>query len=407
MGDGMVREVLAFRQKKVTVGLADSRVVSVRSNDELETVVRMYSDGLVGLASAVGPHDRDALERQARAALVHGVPFAPGPVRDRQLTHAHPGDTHDAASLVRATTELLDVLRGRYPDFVFSHQVTWSSDHLSLTNDVGLDLQWSRATTYVVLLVKQKGSPNILDTLLVVDGPSFDGDAAIAQADAFLPAFRAGLAPMPAGRKRVVFEGLGPLQGRLQSDLTARSLSTGASVFAGREVSLHPDFRLLDSRDASRVRTCPFDLFGTVRQTPELVLLGPDGVQGVADRREAEVLGVPDTGNGWGKVHELPRPVVGELRIPGTGGLSPLLDDESILVCLAMGADCSDAGDYALPVQLAYTLDAEGRPVQRLPPITLTGNLFDVFGDDWVGATETKARPGIQESHVVTHMTVA
>lgn len=403
----MIREVLTYRQQKVAVGVADSRVTSVRSSDELETVVRMYADGRVGLASAVGPHDRDALERKAVAALQHGVPFAPGPVESTTLAYDHPGETHDAASLVAETTALLDALRADYSDFVFSNKVNWSSEELTLTNDAGLDVRWTRSTTYVVLLVKQKGSPGILDTLIVVDGPSFDAEAALAQARTYLPAFREPLATAPTGRVRVAFEGLGPLSGRLGSDLTARSIATGASVFSGAERAFHPDFRLFDTRDAQRVRTCPFDLYGTVRDEPALALLGPHGARGVADRRDAEALGVPDTGNAWGKVHELPRTQLGELRVPGTGALAPLVDDETVLVCLAMGADCSDTGDYALPVQLAYRLDSEGRPTERLPQLTLTGNLFDLFGEGWVGGTATPARPGVQEQNVVTHMTVA
>jgi PmbA protein len=402
----MIRERLTRRTRKVTVGVAGSRVVSVRSNDELDTVVRMYADGRVGLASAVGPHDRDGLERQAASALAHGVPFAPGPVRERVYAFDHPGEVYDAATLVRATRELLDVLRGHYPDFVFSHEVSWSADELAIRNDVGLDLRWSCSTTQVVIVVKQKGSPNILDTLLVVDGPSFDMEAAVAQAGTFLPAFRAGTAPAPTGRVRVVFEGVGPLAGRLQSDLTARSMASGASVFRS-DTSVNEAFRLLDCRDPTQMRVCPFDLYGTLREEPELTLLGPDGACGVADRRDADTLGVPDTGSAGGKLHELPRSAVGALRIPGTGALAPLVDDGAVLVCMAMGADCSDAGDYALPVQLAYLLDAEGRPTLRLPQLTLTGNVFELFGSDWVGATETRARPGVQEHHVVTHMTVA
>jgi hypothetical protein len=56
---------------------------------------------------------------------------------------------------------------------------------------------------------------------------------------------------------------------------------------------------------------------------------------------------------------------------------------------MAQGADCSDLGDYALPVQLAFRVDASGTPVERLPQFTLTGNLYQMFGEDYRGSTAT------------------
>ena len=106
---------------------------------------------------------------------------------------------------------------------------------------------------------------------------------------------------------------------------------------------------------------------------------------------------VPATANAGGGLDALPSSRVGTLRLrPTVADLETLLGgEEAIVVALSAGADCSDLGDYALPVQLAFRVDATGKPVARLPQFTLTGNLYQMFGADYRGTTAaTSSRLG-------------
>ena len=45
------------------------------------------------------------------------------------------------------------------------------------------------------------------------------------------------------------------------------------------------------------------------------------------------------------------------------------------------------SGDVAMPALVAYLVE-DGKLVGRLPEFTVTANLFDIFGDGYIGTTE-------------------
>ena len=109
-----------------------------------------------------------------------------------------------------------------------------------------------------------------------------------------------------------------------------------------------------------------------------------------------------------GDVGTLPTSGFGRLRVaPTVDRLADALDgDSALLVWFVSGSDCTRTGDIALPVAVALALDANGRPTGRVPGCTLTGNLFDVFGADYIGATRQRIDPFSDESFLVARMTV-
>ncbi len=60
----------------------------------------------------------------------------------------------------------------------------------------------------------------------------------------------------------------------------------------------------------------------------------------------------------------------------------------------------------ALPAQVILAVDGQGVPIGRVPGGTLKGNLFNVFGDDFVGITEQTIDPYSDETFFVTHLTL-
>lgn len=55
-----------------------------------------------------------------------------------------------------------------------------------------------------------------------------------------------------------------------------------------------------------------------------------------------------------------------------------------LFVC--SGGDWTNEGDYATPVQLAYLMQG-GKLIGRLPEFAVSGNVFDLFGKDFVGVS--------------------
>jgi len=57
-----------------------------------------------------------------------------------------------------------------------------------------------------------------------------------------------------------------------------------------------------------------------------------------------------------------------------------------ILVWIASGGDFTSEGAFATPVQLAYLFDGNNR-VGRLPELSVSSHLYDMFGKDFCGVS--------------------
>jgi PmbA protein len=403
----MNRETVRLRTSSSSIGVADGHVASLRTTDTLETAVRMYAGGHVGIASAVGPTDEDALAAAATEALALEIPHAPGPVRDSTSDTSRGGDLPEGDALVAEVEALLAPLRKRFPTFVYSNRVTAQRTELTVENDVGTRHRYAATEVGVGLILKERGSPHIMDGVILCEADAFDPAGMFEATAPWLEAWDRKAAFTP-GRHTVVFRGLSDLGGRFHSELVGRRLATGASMFAAKlgERVFSDRFTLIDSRDARKHRVCPFDLEGTLRSYPDLALIQSGVVKGgVASRREAARYGVPATGNATGPLKGLPLGACAVLHPAATAPrLADLLDGPAILVDLSAGGDGSEAGDVGLPVQLGWWIDREGRPLGRLPEIMLSGNLYRLFGDDYVGTTTERVGPFRDEPFVVVKM---
>ncbi len=412
----MVREIVHAVQRSDKLGVVDSQLSSVRSQVEHETAVRIYDGGRIGVASAVGAVSLDALTQRARDALVFEIPYAPEPAGPRSLAAGHDGQRRSLEALVAFAEAILGTLRVEFPGFVFSQGIEQSRVEWQIDSDRGLDLSYGRDTTEVMLVVKEKGSPNIIDTAITLSSGALDETSVLAHCREHLSAFRTRLGAPPAGRQRVIFAGLeghrgGNLLQLFRSDLLARPYSRGASVFAGKlgERLFDPRVTVVDSRDSAALRVCPFDMEGEVRAAPDLPLISEGVLRNVvAARRDAERFGLPATGSAVGELGNIPSTGTGRLRLrPTTDRLVDLLDGEAgVMVWFVAGGDVTRAGDLALPGQVLLRVEPDGRISGRYDGGTLTGNLYALFGDDLIGVTTARIDPSSEEPWVGAWMTV-
>jgi hypothetical protein len=80
---------------------------------------------------------------------------------------------------------------------------------------------------------------------------------------------------------------------------------------------------------------------------------------------------------------------MGHLRVAGSGKtIRELIGDEkAIYLVMASGGDTTPDGDFATPVQVAFLYE-KGKLVGRLPALNVSGNLFDIYGKNFVGQAE-------------------
>ncbi len=95
-----VREIIEAHSSSIKLGVVDSQIASVRTQVENETAVRVYADGCVGVASAVGTADLDALTQSAKDSLIFQIPYPVPPESDRVLSVRHDGVDRNVSGLV-------------------------------------------------------------------------------------------------------------------------------------------------------------------------------------------------------------------------------------------------------------------------------------------------------------------
>jgi PmbA protein len=85
--------------------------------------------------------------------------------------------------------------------------------------------------------------------------------------------------------------------------------------------------------------------------------------------------------------------------------LKELLGGEvAVLAKITSGGDYTNNGDFATPVQDAYLTDGE-RILGRLPELNISGNLYEMFGSDYIGVSSDK--PFLSSHALVIRMKIA
>jgi PmbA protein len=403
--------------KTLKLGVVDSEIASVRTQSEVQTAVRLIENGRIGLASAVGHANMDQLTQSAREALVFDVAYPSTPEGPRSLSCSHRGDRRGVAELVEITSEVLNVLRSEFPDFVFSYGVEQQYLSWQITSDAGLDLSYERDTTQLAFLVKEKGSGNIFDSFVGVEGGTVDVDATLHEFRRHLHALSRPL-PAQTGRQRVVFPGLSGMAGSgllslIRSDLVGRVYAKGASVFDGQAnsetLTFSPSLTLFERRDPQGGRVCPFDMEGVIRTALDMNIVEEGRITALAaNKRDAHRFDLEGNGTAIGDAAQLPSSGFGQIVAQDTAkNLSDLLGPEGgLLVWFVAGGNSTRTGDMAFPAHVLMAIDGNGELLGRAPGATLTGNIFDVLGRDYVGSTSERVGPFSEEGFFVTHMTV-
>ena len=409
----MTTEIYTQRQEEIRLGIVDTQIGSIRRRTVTETTARMYRDGHVGVASAVGDVDAEQLSKQAEQALRFSIPYPP-PDSDTSSTTTRQGQWRDTDALVAFAEAVLEPLRRDFPGFVFSNAISNTRITDKLHDDRGRTLQHDRVITSLGLIAKERGSPNIFDTYFGGVHSEMDAEGILAEGTAHLRAFQ-NQVPLPTpradGKHKIILRGLQGTLGRtLSSELVARSYAKGSSMFTGRmgETLFHPQLTLVDSRDWTRHLCCPFDSEGTLRREPDCALIKNGVLNRVAvSRRDAQRFSLPHSGSAVGG-SSAPYSGIAQMELkPTAPDLRTLLDGQpGLLVWVEAGGDVTRTGDMGAPAMVILRVDADGTVVGRVKPGTLTGNLFEIFGADFVGVTEQTTSPFDAERFVVTHMTL-
>lgn len=389
----MIRELYKTTVHETSLNVSMSQIDSVRKKSITKSGCRVYADGFVGISGTLGDATVQTWDQaEANLALQVAYPFEPEKdcVRVRDLREMHLSDE----AFIRSVEEILDLLRQEFPDFIFSNKVSLTQTEISLSNDAGLDLRSIDLTVNVGFLVKHKDSVNIFDTFLMRQERTLNPESLLQDAREMLTAFGKEL-PMPSAGKMLAVVEPDLLLGKMLESLNGEAVARGASLFCNRLGSkvFSDAFSFCQDRTAEKMHTPFFDSEG-VQNPGDVCPLIVDGVisRAYTDKKNAALLSEPSTGAASGAYDETPSLGSAPVSIiPGEKTLKELLGGEkALLIAIASGGDYTGQGDFASPVQLGLLTDGD-HLLGRLPEFNVRGNLFDLFGADFVGLSRDKA----------------
>ena len=389
----MNTEKYTTRVQELSLNVVQTEIDSIRKKDITKTGLRVYQDGKIGIAGAIGDYDEGALTQKAIDALALGISYPYDISSDRVETVEPESDLSEGQAFVSEMGQMLAELRGAQPSFSFSDKIALRTKDVRLVNDRGLDLQYSSTSIQVDLDIKDKGSSNILDAWAGYDGWRYDRAEFLRLTNVICDAYR---------RQVDIEEGTHPVfflvddyvyLGKLMESLHGLLYGTGGSLLSGKtgEKLFADHFTARQSRHWQDGVIGPFfDTEGTVNEGYRFNLI-QDGVllSPMTDKKHAAKFGLPLTGSASGDYDSVP--TLGRwspIQIASTGKtMKELLNGEQgVLVWIAAGGDFTPDGHFATPVQLAYLFDGETL-VGRLPELNVSSHLYDMFGKDFIGVS--------------------
>ena len=384
----MEKEFIKETEHSVTLNVTAGRIDSFREIERTTGTVRVYENGMIGVAGCLGEPDEEKLTGQAKEALGFGIPYPCCLEGEMEREEHQGGEIIPVPAFIPTIQDFLDRLSELCPKFAFSNKIRLEDKCSEYRSSAGRRLRYSGHSVSVELLAQNRGSGNLFDTFLVWGGDRFDADKLLAyfkkQYDAFYTP-----ADLEPGRYPVVAQAEN-LYGSFLQQFIGDLYAAGASLVSGKlgEKIFSDKLTLCDDRNPfSSHGTCFFDAEGCVAKDYRPLFIENGVLKGLlTTKKTAGQYGLPNVGTAAAPYDGVPEIGFNRLYPQATArSLKELVPGKAVLVVVASGGDATPDGHFATPVQMAYLLE-DGEIKGRLPEINIGGSFFDMLGRDYIGA---------------------
>ena len=384
----MEHERIITRSTSYSANIAASRVESLRINEDMEKVMRVYEDGKIGVAACVGDEKDEILLSRAKEALKQGIPY-PCDLSDAVRREDAAKPILPEKDFLKTVSHLAERLKATYPDFIFSNKVMMGEETTEYTNSKGSDLSYKGNYFVVSLVIKAKTSANIMDLSYGVVQNRFDEDEIVEDVGKLLNVYSNKL-PLPEEELPVILS-LEPASFLLR-EMTAEGYMNGTSLLKGKlgEKIFNEKFSIYSDRTPGNTRCVSFfDSEGTVKEGDKFYFVKDGVLEGLSTcKRTAAMFSLPLSGTAQSGFDSVPSGGFGNVTVGATHEkLSDIVKGKAIYIAESSGGDMTPDGTLGLPVMLAYLYE-DGKLVGTLPEFSLSANAFDLFGKDYLGAAE-------------------
>jgi len=398
----VIKEKYTNRVKEISVNIVQTDIDSVRKKDILKTGLRVYDKGYIGVAGAMGKADEEDLERRAIDNLSLKIPYPCEPSENLKMHLDYREDIFSDEEFVREADEVLKVLRDEFSDFTFSNKMYLFEMETGLTNDLGLDLLHRDRLLTVEFVIKEKASANVFDAFAIYATRQYNREELLNIIREELTAYRNPVKLPKEGKLPVVFMDFDMVPvSKLIDELNGYKLGTGASLFKDfiGEKKFNENFTFYQSAEKEDLRFIEFfDAEGVVNEGFKYALIENGRIMSpYTDKKTAHKFNLPLTGSAVGEYDKVPSLSPRYFKVKSSDKtLKELLNGKmAVAVVIASGGDFTAEGVFGTPVQLAFLTDGE-RLIGRLPELKLSGELYSMFGEDFIGKSKDKAFLGQQ-----------
>ena len=401
----MEKEFLKETKRSVTLNVTAGKIDSFRELERTTGTVRVYENGLIGVAGCLGEPKEAELTEKAKEALAFGIPYPcqlEGPL---VLEEVHDEEILPIPAFIPTMQAFLDRLGERCPGFAFSNKVYLEYLRSEYQNSAGRRLVSADSAFAVGLLAQNRGSGNLFDTFFEWSGNHFDAEALLVQFGKEYDAFYkpAELAP---GRYPIICSAPQLLSAFIQSfigDLYAAGASLLSGKLGQKVFSDKLSFRI-DKNPATAHGFPFFDAEGCVAPDFRPTLVENGVLKSLlTTKKTAGQYGLPNLGTASAAYDGVPTLGfdVGNIWLdPTAKDLKELVPGKAVYVVVASGGDVTPDGRFATPVQMAYLME-NGELIGRLPDLNISGSFFDMLGKDYLGTVHNDPLEGNQLSAVL------
>lgn len=393
----MIKEKYIKWEKEISVNVVQTEIDSVRKKDILKTGLRVYDNGYIGVAGAMGKADEEELEKRAIDNLKLEIPYPYKPSEGLKKEVDYREEIFSDEDFVKEAEELLSIIKKEFPDFALSNKMYLNEKETRLTNDVGLDLLHRDRFLIAEFVIKEKSSANVFDAFAIYLTRQYNREELLNIIREELIAYRNPVKLPKEGKMPVVFmeSDILPLK-KLIEELSGYKVGTGASIFKDflGEKKFNESFTFYQSAEKEDLAFNEFfDAEGVVNEGFKYALIKNGRIIGpYTDKKTANKFNLPLTGSAVGGYDEVPSLSSRYFKVASSNKpLKELLNGQlGVAVVIASGGDFTAEGVFGTPVQLAFLTDGE-KLIGRLPELKLSGELYSMFGEDFIGKSEDNA----------------
>ena len=396
----MEKEIYQIRKKETSITVTNSSIESIRTKDITKTGCRVYENGFIGVSGIIGEADEELLANEAKDRLSLKIPYTAKPSSDQVLSVNQVKDTTSSKEVLDDLEQILEMARKEYSDFILSNSVKVGEITTTLKNTQNTNLSHTAKCFSLELIAREKNSINIFDTAAVGIWENWDPSLIVKALQDGLGGYRKKLSLPQEKKMPVIFQidSDNPLLEKFLTELNGNKIGNKASLLSPYigKAKFNPNFTLFQDRTGALYNPF-FDAEGVICKEYQYPFIEKGIVQsGYTDKQIANKFNLPLTGSASAAYDEVPNLGYPPLNIKDSGKtLKELLNGElGLYVIAASGGDFTPDGHYACPVQLAMLTDGE-KFLGRVPEFAISGHLFDLFGDDFIGVSKDKPFQGL------------